>query len=294
MKLGAECVLCMIQSNWKRVENYPPNVRDEYMLALIRIMDNAGERSATGLVPEVHALRERLLGRAEDDFTEIKHQYNTWMLERMSELRARIAASADPLLEALRLAMAANYIDFSAVKDVNTEKLMELLDATHPEEISPGEYAHFLEDLSCARSLVYCTDNCGEIVLDRLVLEAVQKRFPHVRRTVIVRGGPVANDATAQDALEVGLDCVAQILPSGAAIGGTEISYLSEPARRALEEADLIVAKGQGNFETLSGCGWNIYYLFLCKCAMFTAKFGMERFRGVFANERRLEKHLAH
>jgi len=294
MKLGGECILCLIDKNWERVKDYPMPVRDEYMTGLLKIMSNAGDRSATGLGLEVRDLRKRVLNMEPDDYTEKKREFNDLVLGRIDELRKRIDESADPLREAIRLAMAGNYIDYSSVSDVNPEKLFELLDTVDPKDVHDDEYETFSWELSAGRRIAYITDNCGEVVLDRLVIENILKKHPNIQEvTVIVRGGPVANDATVEDAKYVGLDSVAKVISTGVAIGGTELSMISREAMDALDNADLILSKGQGNFETLSDCGRNIYYMFLCKCPFFTKKFGLERFRGVFANEKRLADRVA-
>ena len=101
----------------------------------------------------------------------------------------------------------------------------------------------------------------------------------------VVRGQEVINDVTREDAEQVGLT---DFIDNGNGVAGTDPALLSPACRALLTQSDFILSKGQGNFETLYGCGWNVYYLFLCKCDYFTRRFGMERLKGVFANERRL------
>lgn len=105
---------------------------------------------------------------------------------------------------------------------------------------------------------------------------------------VLVRGEPVINDATLEDAAQVGLTEIVPVIGSGTAIPGTELLELSEEARERMLNADIILSKGQGNFETLHGTGLNIYYLFLCKCDYFVRRFGMKRYEGIFAREREM------
>ena len=129
------------------------------------------------------------------------------------------------------------------------------------------------------------TDNCGEIVLDKLLLETIAGIAPHVEKTIIVRGEPVLNDATMEDALQVGIEKCGKVIPNGTNIAGTYIPWLSAEAKLAMDEADILISKGQGNFESLHGCGRNIYYLFLCKCQWFMERFGLPQYSGVFINE---------
>ncbi|MBQ7103721.1 MAG: DUF89 family protein, partial [Anaerotignum sp.] len=108
---------------------------------------------------------------------------------------------------------------------------------------------------------------------------------PQVERKIIVRGEPVLNDATMEDALQIGIEKCGKVIPNGTNIAGTYIPWLSAEAKQAMEEADMLISKGQGNFESLHGCGLNIYYLFLCKCQWFMERFGLPQYSGVFINE---------
>ena len=113
--------------------------------------------------------------------------------------------------------------------------------------------------------------------------------FPALEMTVLVRGEEIANDATMVDARQVGLDKVTRVLGNGSDIAGTELSELSEEALSLIREADVILSKGQGNFETLQYCGLNIYYLFLSKCEYFAKHFDVPLFTGLFVRE--LDEH---
>ena len=101
--------------------------------------------------------------------------------------------------------------------------------------------------------------------------EQIHKDFPHLDITFCVRGGPAHNDALRVDAEAVGIPF--PIIDNGNNVGGTELSLLSKEAKTALEEADVVIAKGQGNIETMLGCGYNVYYAFLVKCPRFVEEF---------------------
>ena len=110
--------------------------------------------------------------------------------------------------------------------------------------------------------------------------------YPELEIKVIVRGAPVLNDVTKEDVDQVGLSDLVTIIENGTAIAGTCMEEINEESRTAMEEADVILSKGQGNFETLIGCGLNVYYIFLCKCDMFAEKFQVEKFSGMLLNDR--------
>ena len=101
-----------------------------------------------------------------------------------------------------------------------------------------------------------------------------------------LRGKKILNDATMEDARMIGLTEIADVIDNGTEIAGTCLELIDIKAKECIEAADVIISKGQGNFETLNGCGLNIYYLFLCKCEWFVKRFGMEQFKGVFINDK--------
>ena len=131
---------------------------------------------------------------------------------------------------------------------------------------------------------------CDKIKLlcDRLSVEEIKKRFPELKVTVMVRGMAALNDATMEDAIQVGFLQAAEVVDNGCGVAGTPLAYIGENAAALLRNADVILAKGQGNFETMHGCGLNIYYSFLCKCDWFQRRFSMEKNKGMFVRERDL------
>ena len=292
IKFHADCMACLAQSALKKAGA----VRDEalktqYMRRVCAFIEEADvERDSAPLVDaRIIALRRELLG-IEEDFSEVKHRFNRLILSVYDRLRAQVEAAADPIHAAMQLAMAGNYIDFGVMKDVDAGELIRMLDAAAERTLAAAEYAHFLQDLAAPGELVYIHDNCGEVALDRLLIETIRARFPETRVVSIVRGAPILNDATLEDAREVGLTEVAEVLENGLRdIAGTELSLLPEDVRRRIEGAGVILAKGQGNFETLIGCGLNAYYLLLSKCPSYTQWFGFEHFGGVLKNDRRLD-----
>lgn len=163
--------------------------------------------------------------------------------------------------------------------------LQTILERAKDEKISKEVYDSFVKDLEQARTLVYLTDNCGEIVLDKLFIRLLKERYDNLEITVIVRGKEVINDATMEDAEEVGLTELVTCIGNGSDAPGTVLEELSEEARQRILQADVIISKGQGNFESMAGCGLHPYFLFLCKCDLFVERFGLERFSSVFMKE---------
>lgn len=287
MKLSADCIVCMVKRQAENLrDNFSEDKKTAYLKAVLQVILEAPEDASAPVVTErLNALYEAWFG-SPFSFRELKQTYNAMMLEKEQEIAEEIAAAEDPLRLALQYARVGNYIDFGAMGSVNEEKLQSLLSGAKSDPVDEGELAALQKDLSAGKRLVYCLDNCGEIVLDKLLMKEIRRQYPRLKLTVLVRGKEVLNDATREDAETVGLSAVAAVLDNGTGIAGTELSHLSPEAEAALREADVILSKGQGNFETLHGCGLNIYYLFLCKCEHFTRRFGLKQFQGVLLNEK--------
>ena len=287
MKVSAECMHCLVKRQAENIKKYPDEEKKaEYLGKVLGIIANhAAEEPAPVLLSHIGRLHEVYFGKP-FSFEELKQGYNAMMLEKEAEIREKITQAADPLAVALRFAQIGNFIDFGAMDSVDDAKLMEFLKQAETLPLSEDTYQSFTEDLKTAKKLVYMTDNCGEVVLDKLLMETIKQTVPHLEMTIIVRGEPVLNDATMEDALQVGLETCGKVIPNGTNIAGTYLPWVSAEAKDALEEADLLISKGQGNFESLHGCGLNIYYLFLCKCQWFMERFGLPQYSGVFLNEK--------
>ena len=182
-----------------------------------------------------------------------------------------------------------NYIDFGVTGNIDDQMLDDLLKKVDSLNIPEQEIKYLEEELKQAKTLLYITDNCGEIVLDKIFIEELKKRYGNLEITVMVRGGLAINDATIEDAQEIGLTKIVPVISNGAAIAGTVKEQLSKEARKQLDSADVIIAKGMGNFESMYQEGINPYYLFLCKCDLFTRRFGVKLFDPIFCKEERLD-----
>ncbi len=222
-----------------------------------------------------------------DPYEKIKKDYDLLLLGMEKQICENIRSSKDPFIAALQYAIVGNYIDFGAFSEVDEEKLRELLNSYSEICLDSEETANLREELGKAERITYITDNAGEIVLDKICIRILKEIYPQLDVKVIVRGGPVLNDATAEDARLVGLDQIASIVPNGTSIPGTEYDQILGEARACIDEADLCIAKGQGNFESLRECGKNIYYLFLCKCDLFVERFQVDRLSPALMNEKR-------
>ena len=285
--IDSECIQCHLRRNLETARHLGNEEQaTAFAKDLLKLYLTAPEDvSSPWLAPATADLFQKHYGVPEDRFAEEKEISNRFVLKRVDAIRARVDSAADPLLAGLQFAILGNYIDFSALQgQVSFEELDSLLDRAG--ELTPvGDGLETLRtDLEKGRKLLYLTDNAGEIGFDRIFAEVIHKNYPQLQITFCVRGGPAMNDALRADAELVGIPF--PVIDNGNRVAGTQIDQLSPEAKAALEEADVIIAKGQGNIETMYGCGYNVYYAFLVKCSRFVKIFGQPKLTPMLVRER--------
>ena len=290
MAISSFCIGCILKRQEERIRElpFPEDVKEGFMKELCGVIAEAPQEATSPvIVAKIRELLKKYFNIVDDYENEKKH-YNELMLGSEDVLLQMIESAEEPLKEALRLARIGNYIDFGALNEVKDQKLGELFAESENDTVDENEWIALKKDMQRGKNLVYLTDNCGEIVLDKLFIKEIKKAYPQLTITVIVRGGNVLNDATIEDARAVGLTEITKVIGNGSNIAGNSLGYISTEAEDLIRNADVVIAKGQGNFESLNGCGLNIYYLFLCKCDWFVKRFQMKRLTGVLINDRNL------
>jgi len=212
--------------------------------------------------------------KCEDPYHEIKVKYNQIVLKMYSKLKNRVENSSDPLFVAIRFAIAGNIIDFGA----NSGKFD--LEATLKEaltlEFAVCDYDVFCDNLKVAKTLLYLGDNAGEIVFDKLLIEEILKKYK-LKVYYAVKSEPVINDATKEDAMQVKMNDVAEVIDSGSDAPGTILNLCSEKFLKIYNNADIIISKGQGNYEALSEENKKeIFFLLKAKCALIARHLGVK------------------
>ena len=234
--------------------------------------------------PATADLLHEMYGMPIDRFRQEKETSNRFVLERIDQIREKVGAAQDPVFAGLQFAILGNYLDFGALQGkVSFEKLDEMLDQALSMELDRENYESLCADLEKGKKLLYLTDNAGEIGFDRIFAEEIAKKYPHLSIVFCVRGDIAQNDATREDAAAVGISF--PIIDNGNRIAGTQLDQLSEEAGTAIKTADVIIAKGMANTETMYGCGYNIYYAFLIKCQRFVKEFGQPMFTPMLVKE---------
>ncbi len=279
MKVSESCAKCL----YDRQEAKNPN--PEYLAKVREILDNRKDTDTSPyMVYLFNKEHVKFFGKGAD-YSAVKKQFNDLVLSYEDKLRKVIEESEDPLATSLVVSRIGNYIDLGAMNNVEEEVFLDMFRDTSMREDDKRTYEKFLKECEKAKTFLLVCDNCGEIVLDKLMVEQLKIRFPHLSVTALVRGGEVLNDVTMEDAVYTGLDKVALVETNGVALAGTVYDMMPLGARRLLDESDVILSKGQGNYETMSEQGRHVFYMFLCKCELFTAKFNVPRLTGIFIEE---------
>ena len=205
-----------------------------------------------------------------DPYKQVKDAYNRIALEMLLAVQKRAAAWADPLEGAVRAAIAGNVIDFGIYESVDLDRAVH--ESFHL-SLSAADYSAFVRAIERSRTILYLCDNAGEIVFDRVLLEVLQDRGKMC--TVAVKGKPVINDATLEDAAATGLAAFAEVIDNGNDGIGTLLEACSPPFLEKYRGADLIISKGQANYETLVQSGDDrIFFLFKVKCPVVANALG--------------------
>ncbi len=216
----------------------------------------------------------------EDPYKKIKKESINQVLALYSSLEAMVEQAEDPLLMAIRLATIGNVLDFGISRRYN---LMEEIEMAHDMNYGIFHYEQFRAQLKKVSSILYIGDNAGESVFDRLLIKALGKSVCYV-----VREAPIINDVVVQDALDSGIGEVAEIVSSGSPAPGTILSMCNADFLERFEKAELVISKGQGNYEGLSDVKRQVFFLLRAKCPVIARNIGVQLNDYVFQDSSQL------
>lgn len=226
----------------------------------------------------IYGLVKRITGK-KDPYARLKEKSNKLALNIYGKLKRKVDRSHSRLLMAVELAIAGNIIDYGVKNSLNVDaELARILDeenkAIKKESKAIFDYKSFKDVLSKAKTVLYLADNAGETVFDRILIEEI-KRIDKDRKIVYaVKEKPVINDALIEDAYVCGIDKLAEIISSGSDAPGTVLSLCSKSFLNIYKKADMVISKGQGNFEALSQEKRAIFFLFMAKCPVIARDIG--------------------
>jgi len=226
--------------------------------------------SITKLSRELHILFKQYT-HSPDPYKGVKKKSNDQVLEMYPKFRERVKASADSFDTALRLAIAGNIIDYGITDNIDLESAMSTVFSNN---YSIDDSFELKKDLSKVKKVLYLGDNCGEIVFDKLLIETIL----HPNLTYVVRGAPVINDATIEDARYIGMESAAKVISNGYDAPSTILEQCSQEFIAEFNSSDIIISKGQGNLEGLFGeTEKTIYFLLMVKCDVIADNLGVKK-----------------
>lgn len=290
MLLDEECKGCLYKSQLKKVERDQSDKEKvlEFSQGVKKLCENPpADYCAPLLMRDIDRLHRRIFGGG-IDYSREKRLFNSALLECESRIFDRVSHSDDPVKEAVKLAMASNYIDFARISDLDERAVDYVLQSAERAEPDPATFALFKNKLKTARSLCVLHDNCGEIVLDKILIRVLKRIYPALKITSVVRGEPIINDVTVDDADFIGLKEYARVISNGSGVPGTYLKEVSAQTVDVLKTSDVIISKGLGNLETLYGEGYSAFYTFTCKCAHISERFGLPLWAAGFVTEEEL------
>jgi uncharacterized protein with ATP-grasp and redox domains len=274
MKIFLDCIPCFVRQalDSARLATDDEQIQKQLLREVLRLaVDLDMSQSPPVIGQQIHRLIRKLVGH-NDPYREIKKQFNNLALKLYSELRKQIISSDDRLETAVRLAIAGNIIDFGVKTSLTASDLEKTIAQSLNGRFNNNQIQEFRDAVRRAENILYLADNAGEIVFDRLLIE----QLPVEKITVVVKGTPVINDATIEDANIAGLTQIVEVIDNGSDGPGTILETCSQDFLDRFEVADLIIAKGQGNYETLSDTDKNIFYILKAKCPVIARDLGCQ------------------
>ena len=280
MQTTLECIPCLLKQGIRisKFMNCSQDATEDMVREVMGYMHSENYRSSPPhIAKNIYKIINRHMG-VDDPYFLIKRYYNKELLKIESELEKVIENSEKQFSTAVKLAITGNIIDFGIGYDIDKEMVFDRIKNVEADNLAADDIKELYQSLGNAKTLLYLGDNCGEIVFDKVFIKYLKKIFPQLKVYFGVRGGAIINDVTADDAEEVGVDKVAEILSNGDCAPGTIIDSVSKEFKEIFYSADVIISKGQGNYETLNQIDReDVYFLFMSKCEVVSEELAVDK-----------------
>ena len=281
MKTYLDCIPCFFKQALEAAKKAGagPRVQKRILDELAGILPNISLKSSP---PEIGRTIYKLVGDIsgkKDPFLKEKDRSNRLALAIYDKLKKKIDPASDKLLLAVELAIAGNIIDYGVKNTLNIDAELAAILSREKEVIKKEskaifDYSKFKHTVKNTRDILYLGDNAGEVVFDRILIEQIKKINRDVRVIYAVKEKPVINDALRKDAEDCGIGKIAEIISSGSDAPGTVLALCSKRFLSLYRKADMVISKGQGNFEALSGAKRPVFFLFMAKCPVIARDVG--------------------
>jgi len=276
MKLNLDCIPCFQRQALQAVRFISDDEKlHERVLREVakKLLESNWDSTPPELAHQIHSIVKRITNE-NDPYKEVKKESNDLVLKIYPELKEKVKKSRDPLRTAVRLAIAGNIIDFGVPQEFNLEEtIREVL----KKKFAIDDYQKLKEKLKDAETLLFFVDNAGEIGLDKLLVETFLETKKLEKIDFVVKGGPIINDATLEDAVYMGLNGLpnSEFLAISNGEVGTGPARSSQTVKRWIREHDLVISKGQGNYEGLSEHN-GLFFMLMVKCPIIASDLGVE------------------
>ncbi len=271
--MNYKCYFCHTRTVEKLIDKFQPEtaVATDLLEGFNELLSEFKEMTNPYLVTNLHRMVKSKMGVV-DLYAGEKASANNLLMSRYDVWKDKVDKNPLPLYMAIKLAIIGNIIDYGAhsvPKNID-EHIRVLIDS----KIDASGIADLIIAIKKAKSVLYLGDNAGEIVFDRLLIETLE----HPDLTYVVRSKPVINDVTMEDAVRTGMDKVCNVIENGFDAPSTLLDYCSKEFLDAYKHADLIISKGQGNFEGLMDeKDKEIYFLLMAKCEPIAKRLGVNK-----------------
>lgn len=274
MKTYLDCIPCFVRQalDAARMVTDDLVVHEKVVRNTLELAESMRfDRAPPWMGQQIHRRLKSLTGQA-DPYGEVKRRSNQMAMALYPHLKQDVRNADDPLAVAVHLAIAGNVIDFGCKANVSDDDVFESIRVAMEASLDETTLAKFKQAVERSEDILYLADNTGEIVFDRLLIE----QLPTGKVTLVVRGEPIINDATREDAEVAGLSALVEVIDNGTDVPGTIPELCSSEFRERLAGCDLVISKGQGNYETLDGLEKEIFFLLQAKCPVIARHIGCE------------------
>ena len=276
MRIQDQCLPCIINqvikvANIVGIDNKEKLLREAFTY-LSKISFEATTPEIIGDIFEIIKIHTN----NPDPYKETRNYYNNMFLKLIPDFEKKIEQADNPFQLAVKYAIVGNIIDFNPIHNTLLDDIYDYFNKIDQLELAIDDSQILMKDVSNAKTLLYLGDNCGEICMDKILLKKIKELNPDAKLLFGVRGKPVINDSIAEDAYTVGIDEYAEIIDNGDGSLGTVIHRTSPKFKEAYDKTDVVIAKGQANYECLSEENKNIYFLLMSKCHVIANDIGVE------------------
>ncbi len=269
MKVHLDCIPCFLKQSLEaaRMATSNEEVHIYVMKEVLKHLKNINfEKSPPELSREVHRII-RSITKNSDPYKKVKNESNEMVKKIFNHLKEKIEESDDPLITSIKLAIVGNVIDFGTMNRFNVD---EMIENALEREFDDSDYSLFKDELDKADDILYLADNSGEIFFDKLLLEELKKIGKKI--TYVVKQNPIINDVLIDDAKYAEIDRLADVITydkdQTISTPGVVMEYASDEFKEYFEKSDMVISKGQGNYEGLSSTNRRVFFLLVAKCPL--------------------------